>query len=71
MFVSPLPPAEAPLAASIAIRARPLPASRFAAFRERWTTRAELARMDERMLRDIRLTPAEARAEANKPFWRS
>jgi len=32
--------------------------------------RAELARLDNRMLRDIGVTPADAWHEINKPFWR-
>ena len=45
--------------------------ARLGVFRERWIARNELARMDGRMLRDIALTPAEARREAAKPFWRA
>ena len=33
--------------------------------------RAELARLDHRMLRDIGVTPNEAERECNKPFWRA
>jgi len=32
--------------------------------------RLDLARLDERMLRDIGLTRADAEFEINKPFWR-
>ena len=32
--------------------------------------RAELARLDDRMLRDIGVTPGDAWREINKPFWR-
>ena len=32
--------------------------------------RAELARFDERMLRDIGVTPGDVLQEINKPFWR-
>ena len=33
--------------------------------------RAELARFDERMLRDIGISPGDVWHEINKPFWRS
>jgi uncharacterized protein YjiS (DUF1127 family) len=39
-------------------------------WRRRKNSRLELARLDERMLRDIGLTCAEADHEINKPFWR-
>jgi uncharacterized protein YjiS (DUF1127 family) len=39
-------------------------------WRRRRNGRLELARFDERMLRDIRLTRVEAEYEINKPFWR-
>jgi uncharacterized protein YjiS (DUF1127 family) len=39
-------------------------------WRRRKNSRLELARLDERMLRDIGLTRAEADHEINKPFWR-
>jgi uncharacterized protein YjiS (DUF1127 family) len=39
-------------------------------WRRRKNGRLELARLDERMLRDIGLTRAEADHEINKPFWR-
>lgn len=32
--------------------------------------RRALARLDERLLRDVGITPEEAQAEAAKPFWR-
>jgi uncharacterized protein YjiS (DUF1127 family) len=38
-------------------------------WRRRKNGRLELARLDERMLRDIGLTRAEADHEINKPFW--
>jgi len=38
-------------------------------WRRRKNSRLELARLDERMLRDIGLTRAEADHEINKPFW--
>jgi uncharacterized protein YjiS (DUF1127 family) len=37
---------------------------------ERRRFRAELEELDERLLKDIGLTPSEARSEASKPFWR-
>jgi uncharacterized protein YjiS (DUF1127 family) len=46
----------------------------FGLLREGWRrhcTRAFLSQLDERMLRDIGVTPAEADYEANKPFWRA
>jgi uncharacterized protein YjiS (DUF1127 family) len=39
-------------------------------WRRRRNGRLELARLDERMLRDIGLTHADAEYEMNKPFWR-
>jgi uncharacterized protein YjiS (DUF1127 family) len=39
-------------------------------WRRRRNSRRELARLDERMLRDIGLTRVEAHHEINKPFWR-
>jgi uncharacterized protein YjiS (DUF1127 family) len=39
-------------------------------WRRRARGRAELAALDDRMLRDIGLTPADAEFLANKPFWR-
>jgi uncharacterized protein YjiS (DUF1127 family) len=39
-------------------------------WRRRKTGRLELARLDERMLRDIGLTRVDADYEINKPFWR-
>jgi len=39
-------------------------------WRRRRNGRLELARLDERMLRDIGLTRADAEYEMNKPFWR-
>lgn len=43
----------------------------FAAWRQRALSRTQLARLSERELRDIALTPAEAAREYAKPFWRS
>jgi uncharacterized protein YjiS (DUF1127 family) len=45
----------------------------FAALREwrqRSRSRAELARLDERMLRDIGVTRGDVWREINQPFWR-
>ncbi len=39
------------------------------AWRQRLRERAELARLTERDLRDIRMTPSERLAELRKPFW--
>ena len=39
-------------------------------WRERRRSRAELARLDAHMLRDIGVTRAEAAFEFDKPFWR-
>ena len=39
-------------------------------WRRRQHGRLELARFDERMLRDIGLTRIDAEYEINKPFWR-
>jgi uncharacterized protein YjiS (DUF1127 family) len=39
-------------------------------WRQRLHDRWELARMDERSLRDLGLTPYDALYEARKPFWR-
>ncbi|HWG79325.1 MAG TPA: DUF1127 domain-containing protein [Stellaceae bacterium] len=43
----------------------------FAAWRQRALSRTQLARLGERELRDIGVTPAEAAREYAKPFWRS
>jgi uncharacterized protein YjiS (DUF1127 family) len=39
-------------------------------WRQRSRDRRELARMDQRSLRDLGLTPHDALYEARKPFWR-
>ena len=39
-------------------------------WRRRSCQRTELARLDERMLRDIGVTPGDVWHEINKPFWR-
>ena len=41
-----------------------------ALWRERARQRQALASLDERLLRDIGLTPYDAAYECNKPFWR-
>ncbi len=41
------------------------------AWSERTRQRRELLRLDDRLLRDIGITRAEATAEAEKPFWRA
>jgi uncharacterized protein YjiS (DUF1127 family) len=43
---------------------------RLAAWHRRICSRTQLARLSERELRDIGLTPAEAARECAKPFWR-
>ena len=40
-------------------------------WRRRSRDRAELARLDERMLRDIGISRGDVWREINKPFWRS
>jgi uncharacterized protein YjiS (DUF1127 family) len=40
------------------------------AWQERAAMRRGLARMDDRLLRDIGLTRADVRRELGKPFWR-
>jgi uncharacterized protein YjiS (DUF1127 family) len=45
--------------------------ARLGTWRRRSQEREELARLDERSLRDIGVSPAQARLEANKPFWRA
>ena len=44
---------------------------RVAAWQERARMRRGLAAMDDRLLRDIGLTRAQAHREYDKPFWRS
>lgn len=39
-------------------------------WRRRSRTRTALARFDDRMLADMRITRADACREINKPFWR-
>jgi uncharacterized protein YjiS (DUF1127 family) len=43
---------------------------RIAIWRARSTGRREVLAMDERMLKDIGVSPSVAYAEAMKPFWR-
>lgn len=45
--------------------------ARLDCWRRRVQGRADLARLDERSLRDIGVSPAQARYEASKPFWRA
>jgi uncharacterized protein YjiS (DUF1127 family) len=40
-------------------------------WRRRGRSRAELAKLDDRMLRDIGITRGDVWREINKPFWRS
>ena len=42
----------------------------FATWRQRSRARNELARLDNRSLRDLGISPGEAHFEINKPFWR-
>jgi uncharacterized protein YjiS (DUF1127 family) len=44
--------------------------STFREWRRRARDRAQLAALDDRMLRDIGLTRADAEFLSNKPFWR-
>ena len=64
-FVRSQPPASPP----------PGPTSRalglFALWYGRWSSRRQLACMDDRMLRDIGLAPRERSREVRKPVWRS
>jgi uncharacterized protein YjiS (DUF1127 family) len=39
--------------------------------RERAAQRRYLAELDERMLKDVGITPAQAAAESAKPWWRA
>lgn len=45
-------------------------ATRLGEWRRRMRDRARLAELDERMLKDIGLTRADAEFLINKPFWR-
>jgi uncharacterized protein YjiS (DUF1127 family) len=45
-------------------------ATMFREWRRRMRDRARLAELDERMLKDIGLTRADAEFLINKPFWR-
>ncbi len=45
--------------------------NRLAEWQERAEQRAQLARMDERMLKDIGVSSIEAAREADKPFWKA
>lgn len=46
-------------------------ASAIRSWRHRRQSRATLADMDDRMLRDIGVTREQVQEEARKPFWRS
>ena len=45
-------------------------AARIRLWRRRKKTRMLLASFDDRMLKDIGLSPADVRREASKPFWK-
>jgi uncharacterized protein YjiS (DUF1127 family) len=45
--------------------------NRLAEWRERSEQRKHLAGMNERMLKDVGISRADAAREANKPFWRA
>ena len=51
---------------------RPMPRARMliAQWYARWSSRRQLASMDDRMLRDIGLGARERSREVRKPFWR-
>jgi uncharacterized protein YjiS (DUF1127 family) len=53
---------------------RPRGAGSIAGMLQEWTerrrSRRDLAQLDERLLRDIGLTPGDAIAEAASPFWK-
>jgi uncharacterized protein YjiS (DUF1127 family) len=56
---------------SVPLRLRARGSSRsIALWRHRVRMRRHLARMDDRLLRDIGLSRADAKREINKPFWR-
>ncbi len=64
---------EDPTFTSIALPRLPLHRrllARFGLWRERARTRAALAQVDERSLRDAGIAPAQAAFEASQPFWR-
>jgi uncharacterized protein YjiS (DUF1127 family) len=54
---------------SIAERILSAPFAVLATWGERLKQRTDLAEMDDRMLKDIGVSFADARAEADKPFW--
>lgn len=45
-------------------------ATKLGVWQRRWRERQELARLDERLLRDAGLSRYDALTEASKPFWR-
>ena len=66
-------PYEAPSAATSLRRLRELPGrilETLLAWQERARQRHALARLDDRMLRDIGASRADVEAECAKPFWR-
>ena len=65
---SPVPQREPRGGTGIAIAGRVLATLR--EWRRRAHDRAELAKLDHRMLRDIGLTEADAEFLSSKPFWR-
>ena len=68
-----LPPAAVSLRDQFWVRLGQAPARVVSAvheWRQRSRDRADLARLDDRMLADIGVTRAEVWLEINKPFWR-
>lgn len=59
----------APIRKSWLSEAWDLAAPRLATWRRRARERAQLARLNDRELKDIGITRAEAQMEANKSFW--
>jgi len=74
--MSPRPLFTAPLGAALdrardaAVRALWVLDDALGVWRHRHVTRRELRGLPPHMLRDIGLTPEDARREADKPFWR-
>jgi uncharacterized protein YjiS (DUF1127 family) len=68
-FRAPGPAYGAPAGAGIGDRLRALRQA-FELRRERARTRRALARLDDRLLRDIGLSRADIEREIEKPFWR-
>jgi len=70
------PPTDSSIAANDRVRsglpARPSPLAWLATLKrmhERWRRRQALLELDDRLLRDIGITRAEANREARKSFW--